>query len=80
MRIICINAVSQSPRAIKQHLLGIFDELMRHDGYGEFKVEMRILKRGQKEVLLHYGKQYRYVVDFDPAAAREHSGREEQGV
>ncbi|MFT7721322.1 MAG: hypothetical protein QM788_00560 [Roseateles sp.] len=59
-----------SPRVIQQHLLSIFDELLQHDGYGEFKVEMRLLKRGQKEVLLHYGKQYRYVVDFEPADAR----------
>lgn len=51
---------------IKQHLGRIFDELMQHDGYGEFQVELRILKRGQKEVLIRYGKQYRYVVDFLP--------------
>lgn len=51
---------------IKQHLGRIFDELMLHDGYGEFQVELRILKRGQKEVLIRYGKQYRYVIDFLP--------------
>jgi len=56
--------VRQQHQIIKQHLSRIFDELMRHDGYGEFKVELRILKRGQKEVLIHYGKQYRYVIDF----------------
>lgn len=39
---------------------------MLHDGYGEFKVEFRLLKRGQKEVLIHCGKQYRYVIDFNP--------------
>jgi predicted Ser/Thr protein kinase len=61
-------SVPQTHRAIQQHLLRIFDELMQHDGYGEFKVELRLLKRGQKEVLLHYGKQYRYVIDFDAAA------------
>lgn len=55
---------AQAPDLIKQHLSHIFDELIRHDGYGEFKVELRILKRGQKEVLIHYGKQYRYVVDL----------------
>lgn len=55
---------AQAPHLIKQHLSHIFDELMSHDGYGEFKVELRILKRGQKEVLIHYGKQYRYVVDL----------------
>lgn len=54
----------QQHQIIKQHLSRIFDELARHDGYGEFKVELRILKRGQKEVLIHYGKQYRYVIDF----------------
>jgi hypothetical protein len=55
---------AQAPHLIKQHLSHIFDELIGHDGYGEFKVELRILKRGQKEVLIHYGKQYRYVVDL----------------
>ncbi|MFG6443281.1 hypothetical protein [Roseateles sp. LKC17W] len=54
--------------AIQHHIAQIFEELLRHDGYGEFKVELRILKRGQKEVLVHYGKQYRYVIDF-PASA-----------
>lgn len=54
----------QPQTAIQQHIAQIFDELLRHDGYGEFKVELRILKRGQKEVLVHYGKQYRYVIDF----------------
>ncbi len=63
-----VSVRQPSQRVIQQHLLRIFDELMQHDGYGEFKVELRILKRGQKEVLLHYGKQYRYVVDFEPAA------------
>ncbi|MCL6447058.1 MAG: hypothetical protein K6U04_02730 [Armatimonadetes bacterium] len=38
--------------------------LFRHDGFGEMKVEMKILKKGQKEVIIHCGKQYRYVVDY----------------
>ncbi|MEM6439096.1 MAG: hypothetical protein AAF763_05260 [Pseudomonadota bacterium] len=40
-----------------------FQEMIAHDGFGELKVEVRILKRGQKEVIVHFGKQYRYVVD-----------------
>jgi hypothetical protein len=55
-------------REVKRRLEALFDELFRHDGYGELKVEMRILKRGQKEVILHCGKQYRYVVDYRPRA------------
>ena len=45
----------------------LYEMLLRHDGFGEMRVEMRILKRGQKEVVIHCGKQYRYVVDVEPA-------------
>ena len=44
----------------------LFDELLEHDGFGTLTVEVRLLRRGQKEVILHCGKQYRYVVDFQP--------------
>ncbi len=47
---------------IKQHVAALLDELLSHDGYGDLRVEVRILKRDQKEVILHCGKQYRYVV------------------
>lgn len=53
-------------RDVKRRIETLFDELFRHDGYGELKVEMRILKRGQKEIILHCGKQHRYVVDYRP--------------
>ncbi|MDO8940512.1 MAG: hypothetical protein Q7U98_15260 [Methylicorpusculum sp.] len=51
---------------IKLKLSSLFDELFTHEGYADLRVEMRILKRGQKEVILHCGKQYRYVTDFRP--------------
>lgn len=47
----------------KSKLLELFDDVLTHDGFGEIRVEIRILKRQQKEVILHCGKQYRYVVD-----------------
>lgn len=50
----------------KKQLEALFDELLRHDGFGDLRVEMRLLKRGQKEVIIYCGKQYRYVVDFRP--------------
>ena len=49
---------------IKEKMNTLFDELMAHDGFGEMRVEMNILKRNQKEVILHCGKQYRFVVDM----------------
>jgi len=53
---------------IKKKLSSLFDELFTHEGYADLRVEMRILKRGQKEVILHCGKQYRYVTDFRPVS------------
>ncbi|AMK75223.1 MULTISPECIES: hypothetical protein [Methylomonas] len=53
----------------------LFEELLGHDGFGDLRVEMRLLKRGQKEVIIYCGKQYRYVVDFQmqdaPAGHRD---------
>jgi len=51
---------------VKTCLLKLLDELVDHDGYGNLKVEIRLLRRGQKEVIIDCGKQYRFVVDFQP--------------
>jgi hypothetical protein len=48
-------------------LEALYTEAFAHDGFAEIRVEIRILRRGQKEVILHCGKQYRYVVDYLPA-------------
>lgn len=50
-------------RPLKAKLLELVDDVLAHDGYGDIRVEVRILKRQQKEVILHCGKQYRYVID-----------------
>lgn len=52
---------------VKKRLLDLLDELIAHDGFGSIKVDIRLLKRGQKEVIIDCGKQYRFVVDFEPA-------------
>ena len=44
-------------------LTELYGEAFQHDGFAEIKVELRILRRGQKEIILHCGKQYRFVVD-----------------
>jgi hypothetical protein len=53
---------------VKKRLLELVDELIAHDGFGSIRVDIRLLKRGQKEVIIDCGKQYRFVVDFQPAA------------
>lgn len=54
---------------VKARLLHLFDELLGHEGYGSLRVDVRLLKRGQKEVILDCGKQHRFVVDTPVAAA-----------
>jgi len=55
--------VSTEQQPIKSKLLELVDDILAHDGYGDIRIEVRILKRRQKEVILHCGKQYRYVID-----------------
>jgi len=56
--------------AVVGKLRQLFDELLRHDGYGRIEIDMKILRRGQKEVVLRCGKEYRYIVDFPAPAAK----------
>jgi len=44
-------------------LLDLYRDLFLHDGYGTLRVEMRYLRKGQKEIVLVCGKEYRFVVD-----------------
>lgn len=50
-------------KEVKTKIISVYDEMFSHDGYGNFSVSVRILKRGQKEVIIDCGKQYRYVLD-----------------
>lgn len=56
---------------VKKRLLELVDELIAHDGFGSIKVDIRLLKRGQKEVIIDCGKQYRYVVDFESGLEKQ---------
>ncbi|MBV1883663.1 MAG: hypothetical protein KUG82_18635 [Pseudomonadales bacterium] len=53
-----------STEAVHKKMLSLYEEILNHEGFGEMRVEVRILRRGQKEVIIHCGKQYRYVVDY----------------
>ncbi len=56
---------------VKAKLLELYDDVFTHDGYGQIQVDMRILRRAQKEVILRCGKEYRFVLDFpDPVFSR----------
>lgn len=48
---------------VKKRIDALYNMLVEHDGYGEMSIEFKILKKGQKEIIIRCGKQYRYVVD-----------------
>ncbi|MEI6891123.1 MAG: hypothetical protein V5783_03025 [Pontiella sp.] len=48
--------------AVIRKMIDLYHMLVCHNGFGEMRVETRILKRNQKEVIIHCGKQYRFVV------------------
>jgi len=48
---------------VLEKLFSLYRDLFLHNGYGALRVEMRFLKKGQKEILLICGKEYRFVVD-----------------
>lgn len=50
-------------KVLKSKLIDLIDDVLAHDGFSDIRIEVKILKRGQKEVILHCGKQYRFIVD-----------------
>ncbi len=52
---------------IFEKLAELYRELFEHNGYGALRVEMRFLKKGQKEIFVISGKEYRFVVDYPGA-------------
>lgn len=55
-------------KPLKYKLMELVDDVLAHDGFGDIRIEVKILKRRQKEVILHCGKQYRFVVDMPDVA------------
>jgi hypothetical protein len=66
---------SDTPRegphdAILQKIRELYLDLFQHNGFGELKVSMRFLKKGQKEIIVVCGKEYRFVLDYPEACRR----------
>ena len=62
---------STEVRHVRSKLMNVLDDLLLHDGFGHIEVDMKILKRGQKEILISCGKEYRFVVDFNNRKSEE---------
>ena len=55
--------MSDKHEDVVHKLVDLYHMLICHNGFGEMSMDIHILKRGQKEVVLRCGKQYRFVVD-----------------
>jgi hypothetical protein len=73
-------AIETSNAAVLAKLNELYREAFAHDGFAELKVEFRILRRGQKEVILHCGKQYRFVIDYRPGNPLDWEFRRERNA
>jgi hypothetical protein len=51
-------------RPVMDKIAELYRDLFLHDGYGTLRVEMRFLKKGQKEIVVICGKEFRFVVDY----------------
>lgn len=58
------TATIRNEEVVKK-LTELYLELFRHDGFGEIKVEIRLARHNRKEILIHCGKQYRFLVEFN---------------
>lgn len=57
------NEAENSALHVEEMLLKTFRFLVAHDGAGKMEVNIKLLKRGQKEVLIQCGRTYRFVIN-----------------
>ncbi len=57
--------------AVLTKLDELYHELYEHNGFGQLKMEIKFLKKGQKEVIINCGKEYRYVLNYQSSELRE---------
>ena len=58
------NISSDEEAVVKSKLLNSFDYLLNHNGSGHLEVNTKILKRGQKEIIIQCSRSHRFIVDM----------------
>jgi len=49
---------------VQRKISELYADLFHHEGFGKITVEMRFLRRGQKEIIVSSGKECRFVLDW----------------
>ena len=60
-----MNVTENGEAKAKEKLLNSFDHLLSHNGSGHLEVNTKILKRGQKEIIIQCSRCHRFVVDME---------------
>lgn len=63
--------VQEMHTAVLEKLNELYHELYEHNGFGQLKMEMKFLKKGQKEVIINCGKEYRFVLNYTNSDLQE---------
>ena len=59
-----MNVIQDGEEKAKEKLLNSFEYLLSHNGSGHLEVNTKILKRGQKEIVIQCSRSPRFVVDM----------------
>lgn len=56
------SRVDATADAARAKLNDCFADLLAHAGHGEMRVEARWDRAGVREIMIHYGRQFRYLI------------------
>ncbi len=70
-----VQALPPEHEAIIARIMDLYADLFLHDGFGSIRIEMRFLKKGQKEIIISSGKDFRFVVDWPGPGHRPARGK-----
>ena len=63
-------------REVVDKLVACFDEALRHEGYADITVSLRYRRKNEKEIIVHFGKEWRYVVRIPQESTPSHQAVE----
>lgn len=63
--VLVVRGLAPEHEEVLGQIICKYQEVFLHEGYGKMQIEMRFLKRQQKEIIIHCGKDYRFVVDYE---------------
>lgn len=64
-----VPAGRDTRRDVLDKIVSCFDDAFAHDGYADVTISLRIRRKGEKEIIVAYGKEWRFVLPCSGASA-----------